>query len=56
MRRLKDGLACVFGGLLVFCLVALCVLSILTPQKDKFGQYTQPLEYWINSEYIKSHF
>lgn len=56
MGKFKDCLTCVFGGLLVFCLVALCVLSILTPQKDKFGQYTQPLEYWTSEEYFQTHF
>lgn len=56
MRRIKDCFACVLGGLIVFCLVALCMLCILTPQKDKFGQYTQPVEYWTSEEYFQAHF
>ena len=56
MRRLKNCLTCVFGGLIALCLVALFMLCILTPEKDRFGQYTQPLDYWTNSEYVKTHF
>lgn len=41
----------VFGLLFVFMLIA-----AITPEKDKFGKYTQPLQYWTDNAYYEANF
>ena len=54
MRNIKLG--DVFLGLvlgLVFLIVFVC---LLTPEKDKNGNYTQPYKYWTSAAYYKANF
>ena len=41
----------VFGLLFVLMLIA-----AITPEKDKFGKYTQPLQYWTDDAYYQANF
>jgi hypothetical protein len=40
--------AVVLGVLLAVC--------ILTPEKTKAGNYTDPIQYWTSAEYVKANF
>ena len=40
----------------VFIIGALLTVCILTPEKTKAGDYTNPIQYWTNAEYVKANF
>lgn len=37
-------------------ITVLIMMSILTPERDKFGNYTHPVQYWTDSAYFKANF
>lgn len=40
---------------LLFIIIGFFALGILTPEKDKYGNYTQ-LRYWYDSQYYEQNF
>lgn len=56
MKKLKDCLTCLFGGLLAFVLVLLFMVCLFTPHKTKHGQFTDPWKYWTSEEYFQNNF
>lgn len=48
---LKIVISCTAALMILFS--ALC---ILTPERDKFGNYTNPVQYWTNNAYFNTHF
>lgn len=44
------------GTLLGMTFVLMFMLCILTPEKDKYGDYTQPFKYWTSESYFEQHF
>lgn len=54
MKNIKfsDILAGLIFGL-IFLLVFIC---LITPEKDKNGNFTQPYKYWTDSAYFEANF
>lgn len=53
MRKFLDGLFCIIVGMVFTTTMMLC---ILTPEKTDKGEYTQPIRYWVDSEYFNNNF
>ena len=45
MRKFLDGLFCLIIGMVFTTTMMLCVL---TPEKTKYGEFTQPFKYWTD--------
>ena len=48
-----KNIVCIVCGLLVGFILA---VSIITPDKDKYGNYTNALKYWTDNDYFMSNF
>lgn len=49
---LWDLVASVLFGFIFF----LILVALITPEKDKNGNYTQPYKYWTDSAYYEANF
>lgn len=48
MKFIASFIASVFVFLMLLCLI--------TPDKTKYGIYTEPVKYWTDNEYFKNNF
>ena len=53
MREIINNMiACVCGALFVF----IFMLIMMTPEKDKYGNYTSFRKYWTSDKYLCENF
>ena len=53
MREIINNMiACVMGAVLMLVFM----LAMMTPEKDKFGNYTSFRKYWTNDKYLCENF
>jgi hypothetical protein len=53
MREIINNMiACVCGALFVF----IFMLLMMTPEKDKYGNYTNFRKYWTSDKYLCENF
>lgn len=53
MRKILDGIFCVIVGTAIMTMMFIC---ILTPEKTKYGEFTQPFKYWTDNSYFQQNF
>lgn len=53
MKKLILAIMSVIVGILVVMLLILC---IMTPEKTKDGNYTNPILYWTSDTYMNNNF
>lgn len=53
MKKIIGNIFDLFLGSLF---VMFLILTLITPEKDKFGNYTKFFRYWVNDNYLCSHF
>lgn len=56
MKNTKNIFATILANIIFGLLVLFIILGLLTPDKDKFGNYTQPVAYWTDNVYFESNF
>ena len=53
---MKEIMINIFGLIIGVLFMIFLFLVFLTPEKDKFGNYTNFSKYWTSDEYFCSHF
>lgn len=53
MNKIITGF---IGFMLCMMITVLLVLCILTPEKTKNGEFTKPLKYWTDNQYVQENF
>lgn len=53
---MKGIMGDIFGLIIGVLFMIFLFLVFLTPEKDKFGNYTSFRKYWTSDEYFCSHF
>ena len=53
---MKEIMINIFGLIIGVLFMTFLFLVFLTPEKDKFGNYTSFSKYWTSDEYFCSHF
>lgn len=53
---MREFFGNIFGLIIGVLFMIFLFLVFLTPEKDKFGNYTSFRKYWTSDEYFCSHF
>ncbi len=53
MKKLIEN---ILGMIIGIIFLVFIFLVFITPEKDKFGNYTSSSKYWTSDEYFCSHF
>lgn len=53
IKGLLSLLIMLLAPILVFMIL---FIAIFTPEKDKYGNFTDPIEYWTNDTYFENNF
>lgn len=53
---LKKSFTFLFTSFIMLSIQVIFLICILTPERDKFGNYTDPIKYWTSDTYLYTNF